>query len=126
MKGATHFIEVYRSNQYIINGSITPIDKLQQFLKNTSSSNVIYTVAIWKIKPKNTMGKSCNTSEITVTTPVLDLTPAEPVYCTAFGCGKILTLPESLAGNKCMQHCNDDLPATVGGGYNQEEAERWD
>lgn len=52
------------------------------------------------------MGKCCNTSLITVTEVILDQHEADKPYCTHFGCGKVLTLPESLAGNKCLTHQN--------------------
>lgn len=64
-------------------------------------------------------GKHYNTSQFAITQPVLDHTPAEPVYCTVFGCGKVLTLLESLAGNICFKHDKDDIPPSVGGGYSK-------
>lgn len=48
------------------------------------------------------------TLDITVTDFILDKHPPEPSYCTHFGCGKILTLPESLAGGKCLKHQNNE------------------
>lgn len=65
------------------------------------------------------MGKTFHTESIRITQPVLDHTPAEPVYCTVFGCGKVLTLLESLAGNICFKHDKDDIPPSVGGGYSK-------
>ena len=47
------------------------------------------------------------TANITITDFILDKHPPEPSYCTHFGCGKILTLPESLAGGKCLTHAGN-------------------
>ena len=47
------------------------------------------------------------TANVTVTDFILDKHQPEPSYCTHFGCGKILTLPESLAGNTCLTHQNN-------------------
>lgn len=33
---------------------------------------------------------------------------SEPVYCTHFGCGRILTLKESMISNKCYKHVNEN------------------
>jgi len=44
------------------------------------------------------------TANITITDFILDKHPPDKSYCTHFGCGKILTLPESLAGGKCLTH----------------------
>ena len=49
------------------------------------------------------------TANITITDFILDKHPPEPTYCTHFGCGKILTLPESLAGDKCLTHQNYEI-----------------
>lgn len=49
------------------------------------------------------------TANITITDFILDKHPPEPTYCTHFGCGKILTLPESLAGGKCLTHQNYEI-----------------
>lgn len=47
------------------------------------------------------------TANVTVTDFILDKNPPEPSYCTHFGCGKILTLPESLAGDTCLTHAGN-------------------
>jgi hypothetical protein len=42
---------------------------------------------------------------------ILSEQPADPVYCTTFACGRVLTGPEQLQGNKCMKCLNKDEPA---------------
>ena len=35
---------------------------------------------------------------------IVQFTGSDPRHCAVFGCNKVLTLVESLAGNKCLDH----------------------
>lgn len=53
MKGATHFIEIFRTkNSKPLAGPLSRIKNLPAWLKHTKDANMI-TIAVWKIKFKN-------------------------------------------------------------------------
>lgn len=52
MEGATHFIEVYKSNGYYITSSVQDIKDLSKNLEYTASCVDLKTIAVWFIKYK--------------------------------------------------------------------------
>jgi hypothetical protein len=54
---ATHFIELFTSNNRLIRGHLKEINELDKCLKNTAASPALKTIAVWKIKFKKN-GKS--------------------------------------------------------------------
>lgn len=41
-----------------------------------------------------------------ISNPELSVKHVERRVCSHFGCGRQITMPESLAGNKCTEHMN--------------------
>ena len=52
MKNPTHFIEVFKSGEKVMNGLLSEIKHLQRNIKITADSQSLKTIAVWKIKSK--------------------------------------------------------------------------
>ena len=67
MKDATHFIEVYKSKDRLITGSLHQIGALPGNLALTKSSKDLKTLFVWKIKEKPSAIIASHDTEVNAT-----------------------------------------------------------